>query len=67
MGAPTLVLHSRDDAWIPAERSREIARGIPGARFHEIAGANHVVLPRGPQFDSYMATILAFLAPDSRT
>ncbi len=62
--APTLVLHSRDDAWIPAERSREIARGIPDARFHEIAGANHVVLPQGPQFDSYIATILAFLASD---
>jgi len=60
--APTLVLHSRDDAWIPAERSREIARGIPGARFHEIAGANHVVLPQGPLFDSYVATVLAFLA-----
>ncbi len=62
--APTLVLHSRDDAWIPAERSREIARGIPGARFHEIAGANHVVLPQGPHFDSYIATVLAFLASD---
>ncbi len=60
--APTLVLHSRDDAWIPAERSREIARGIPGARFHEIAGANHVVLPQDPLFDSYIATVTAFLA-----
>jgi pimeloyl-ACP methyl ester carboxylesterase len=60
--APTLVLHSRDDAWIPAERSREIARGIAGARYHEIAGANHVVLPQEPQFDSYIATVLAFLA-----
>lgn len=60
--APTLVLHSRDDAWIPAERSREIARGIAGARFHEIAGANHVVLPQGPLFDSYIAAVLAFLA-----
>lgn len=59
---PTLVLHSRDDAWIPAERSREIARGIPGARYHEIAGANHVVLPQAPQFDSYIATVLGFLA-----
>jgi pimeloyl-ACP methyl ester carboxylesterase len=60
--APTLVLHRRDDAWIPAERSREIARGIAGARFHEIAGANHVVLPQEPLFDSYIATVLAFLA-----
>ncbi len=63
--APTLVLHSRDDAWIPAERSREIARGIPGARFHEIASANHVVLPQEPMFDSYIATVLAFLASEA--
>jgi pimeloyl-ACP methyl ester carboxylesterase len=60
--APTLVLHSRDDAWIPAERGREIARGIPGARFHEIAGANHVVLPQDSQFDSYIAAVTTFLA-----
>lgn len=59
---PTLVLHSRDDAWVPVERSREIAREVPGARFREIAGANHVVLPQSPQFPDYLATILAFLA-----
>lgn len=62
--APTLVIHSRDDAWIPAERGREIARGIPGARFHEIASANHVVLPQERLFDSYIATVLTFLASD---
>jgi len=60
--APTLVVHCRDDAWVVAERGREIARGIPGARFHEIAGANHVVLPQDPQFDSYIAAVTAFLA-----
>lgn len=59
---PTLVLHSRDDAWIPVERSREIAREVTGARFGEIAGANHVVLPQSPQFPDYVARILAFLA-----
>lgn len=62
---PTLVLHSRDDAWIPVERSREIAGEVAGARFREIAGANHVVLPQSPQFADYVAGILAFLAePD---
>jgi pimeloyl-ACP methyl ester carboxylesterase len=61
--APTLVLHRSDDGWVPAERSREIARGIPGARIHEFEGANHVVLPREPLFDSYMSMILKFLKP----
>ncbi len=60
--APTLVLHSRDDAWIAAERSREIARAIPGARLRELDGANHVVLPQDSQFDAYLRTILDFLA-----
>jgi pimeloyl-ACP methyl ester carboxylesterase len=60
--APTLVLHSRDDAWIPADRGREIARGISNARFHEIAGANHVVLPQDRQFDSYIGAITKFLS-----
>jgi pimeloyl-ACP methyl ester carboxylesterase len=59
---PTLVLHSRDDAWISAERSREIARGVTGAQFRELAGANHVVLPQSPQFPGYVRNILAFLA-----
>jgi pimeloyl-ACP methyl ester carboxylesterase len=59
---PTLVLHSRDDAWVPVERSREIARAVAGARFREIAGANHVVLPQSPQFPDYVGRILAFLA-----
>jgi pimeloyl-ACP methyl ester carboxylesterase len=62
---PTLVLHSRDDAWIPAERSREIAREVAGARFREIAGANHVVLPQSPQFADYVGNILAFLAEEA--
>lgn len=59
---PTLVLHSQGDAWIPVERSREIARGVEGARFAEIGGANHVVLPQSPQFADYVGRILAFLA-----
>jgi len=59
---PTLVMHSRDDAWISAERSREIAREVAGAQFREIAGANHVVLPQSPQFPGYVRSILAFLA-----
>lgn len=60
--APTLVLHSRDDAWIPADRGREIARGISHARFQEIAGANHVVLPQDKQFDNYIGAITRFLS-----
>jgi class 3 adenylate cyclase len=41
---PTLVIHRRDDSLVPIERGRELAAGIAGARFVELAGRdNHVI------------------------
>ena len=45
---PTLVLHVRDDAMVAIDRGREMAAGIPGARFVAIPGRNHVPLPGEP-------------------
>lgn len=42
--APTLVAHSREDAVVPFEVGREIARRIPGARFLPLEGRNHILL-----------------------
>ncbi|HLH64249.1 MAG TPA: alpha/beta fold hydrolase [Solirubrobacteraceae bacterium] len=39
--APTLVVHRRDDAWFTPDHGRLIARAIPGARYLELAGADH--------------------------
>jgi len=39
--APTLVLHRRDDVSFPFDRGRELAAGIPGARFVTLAGSWH--------------------------
>lgn len=39
--APTLVVHRRDDAWFTSDHGRLIARAIPGARYLELAGADH--------------------------
>lgn len=58
---PTLILHSRDDAWVPCEQSRQMARLIPRARLMELPGANHVVLPQDPAFTPYLSAILDFL------
>jgi pimeloyl-ACP methyl ester carboxylesterase len=33
VGVPTLVMHKRDDQVQPFEAGRELAAGIPGARF----------------------------------
>ena len=40
--APTLVLHRRDEAVYHVEEGRYIARHIPGARFVELEGADHL-------------------------
>ncbi|MFO0576061.1 MAG: alpha/beta fold hydrolase [Polyangia bacterium] len=39
---PTLVLHRTGDRFRPAADSRELAARIPGARYVELAGADHV-------------------------
>src|SRR5439155_21461584 len=38
---PTLVLHKRDDLVVPLSEGRYIADRIPGAKFVELAGADH--------------------------
>jgi pimeloyl-ACP methyl ester carboxylesterase len=43
---PTLVLHTRQDPTVPYEQGRWLAEQIPGARFVELQGQDHV-----PWFD----------------
>jgi class 3 adenylate cyclase/pimeloyl-ACP methyl ester carboxylesterase len=45
---PTLVIHRRGDAVAPFESGRELATGIPGARFLPLDGSNHWPLPNEP-------------------
>ncbi len=41
---PTLVLYRSGDRLVPAALSRTVARGIPGAREVELAGADHLFI-----------------------
>lgn len=41
IAVPTLVLHRRGEA-LPMEMGRELASAIPGARFVELAGTDHI-------------------------
>jgi pimeloyl-ACP methyl ester carboxylesterase len=61
---PTLVLHSRDDRFIPARLGQEIAAGIAGARFVGLASNNHILLPDEPAFERLTGEMQAFLARD---
>jgi len=45
---PTLVIHLRGDMVVPFESGRELATGIPGARFLPLDGRNHFPLPNEP-------------------
>jgi pimeloyl-ACP methyl ester carboxylesterase len=38
---PTLVLHRKTDRMIPAERGRELAAQIPGAKYIEYPDGDH--------------------------
>lgn len=64
---PTLVICGADDAIIPAENSRELARRIPGAELVVIPAAGHVFFVEEP--DATNRALLEFLArcPRERT
>jgi class 3 adenylate cyclase len=47
ISAPTLVLHRADDHTVPIGLGRYIAEQIPGARFVEVPGADHLLFTEG--------------------
>lgn len=60
--APTLILHCRDDQMCPIAEGRRMASLIPGARFVELEGANHVVIEGTPAFDQFFSEVRPFLS-----
>jgi class 3 adenylate cyclase/pimeloyl-ACP methyl ester carboxylesterase len=59
--APTLVMHVRDDQMVPIEAGRQLAAGIPGARFIALPGRNHLFLEHEPASDRFFEEINLFL------
>jgi pimeloyl-ACP methyl ester carboxylesterase len=59
---PTLVMHPRGDAQVPLEQGREMAAGIPGAKFVALQGNNHVLLEQDPATSRFFEEIELFLA-----
>jgi pimeloyl-ACP methyl ester carboxylesterase/DNA-binding CsgD family transcriptional regulator len=59
--APTLVIHARDDAVIPAKEGRLLAGGIPNAQFLELAGTNHVLLEDESAWPRFQEAVLDFI------
>jgi class 3 adenylate cyclase len=56
---PTLVLHRRDDTSLPVEVGRYVAQQVPGARFVELEGRDH--LPWVGNMEPFLGEIEEFL------
>jgi pimeloyl-ACP methyl ester carboxylesterase/predicted amidohydrolase len=63
--SPTLVLHRRHDRSIPDGAGRELAAGIPGARFVELAGCLHLAWLG--DVDQLVAAVAEFLGQPAPT
>ena len=61
MKVPTLVAHCRGDAIVPFEAGRELAAGIPGARFLPLDSRNHAILPHEPAAEALGKAVEEFL------
>ena len=59
--APTLVMHVRDDASNPIQCGREIAAGIPHARFVVMPGRNHIFQEQDPCVPIILEEVQNFL------
>ncbi|WP_165375358.1 alpha/beta fold hydrolase [Roseovarius nitratireducens] len=59
--SPTLVAHVRDDAVVPLEEGRILAREIPGARFMALESRNHFMLPKEKAWAELVDALESFL------
>jgi len=59
--APTLVMHARHDMRVPFDRGRELAGGIPGARFVSLDSRNHLLPETDAAWPQMLREIDAFL------
>jgi pimeloyl-ACP methyl ester carboxylesterase/DNA-binding SARP family transcriptional activator len=61
VSVPTLVLHSVGDALVPFDLGRELAIGIPGARFVALDSRNHILLAGEPAFVRFIEELHNFI------
>jgi class 3 adenylate cyclase len=47
ISVPTLVVHSAGDLMVPVEHGRYLAEHIPGSRYVELPGADHITIQEG--------------------
>jgi len=62
--APTLVIHNRGDQRVALSRGRELAAGIPGAKFISLDSDNHLLLEHDPAWPRFLEEVMTFLKED---
>jgi pimeloyl-ACP methyl ester carboxylesterase/DNA-binding winged helix-turn-helix (wHTH) protein len=62
VSVPTLVAHCDHDVVVPFFAGRELAAGIPRARFVSLSGHNHILLESEPAWQSFLQEVRAFLS-----
>ena len=65
VAVPTLVMHVRDDVVVPMKAGREMAAGVPGARFVALEGRNHLFLEQESAAKRFFEEIELFLGEQS--
>lgn len=58
---PTLVIHAQNDGVHPLEQGRELAAGIPGAKFILLDSSNHAILEHEPAWSALHQEIRDFV------
>ena len=58
---PTLVIHARGDAQVPFDLGRQLAAGIPGARFVALQSNNHALLEQDQATPRFFEEVSLFL------
>ena len=61
VSVPTLILHAREETAQPVELGREMAAGIPGAKFVAFPGRNHIPLEQDGTLPRALEEIKLFL------
>jgi pimeloyl-ACP methyl ester carboxylesterase len=59
--APTLIIHSDEDAIAPCSEGKYIAARIPGAQFVQLKSKNHMLFGNEPDFPKLITSIVNFV------
>lgn len=62
VACPTLIIHSRDDARVPAAQASELAALIPDSRLVLLDSRNHLLTAAEPAWAEFLSHVDAFLA-----